>query len=173
MASPSSWRATDHLLGQGHRRIGHITADGESARLRAQAQAGRMEAADLATRTVHAGGATEENGYQAACELLASCPALTAIFASNDTMAMGALAAAKESGRRVPDDLSLIGYDNSPLAGSHLLDLTTIDDRSNHVGEEIAHFLLSRMESPDREPGEKYVTPHLVTRSSTAPPRSA
>ncbi|WP_460462997.1 LacI family DNA-binding transcriptional regulator [Arthrobacter pigmenti] len=166
--------ATDHLLGLGHRHIGHITADGEAARLRAAAYAERMEAAVLAARTVPAdGGATEENGYQATRELLSSAPELTAIFASNDTMAMGVLAAAKEFGRRIPEDLSIIGYDNSPLAGSHLLDLTTIDDHSQHVGEEIAHFLLSRMDSPDRKPQEKFVPPHLVERSSTASPGPA
>ncbi|WP_026820124.1 LacI family DNA-binding transcriptional regulator [Arthrobacter castelli] len=166
--------ATDHLLGLGHRHIGHMTADGESARLRARAYAECMDSAGLDAPMVHAGGgASEENGYRTARELLDSFPELTAVFASNDTMAMGALAAAREAGRRVPEDLSIIGYDNSPLAGSHLLDLTTVDDHSERVGDEAARFLLSRMDSPERKPREKYVTPHLVARSSTAPPRSA
>ena len=62
-------------------------------------------------------------------------PDTTAIFAANDVMALGAAAAAQERGRRIPQDLSLIGYDNSPLAHAQLLRLTTIDGQNHRVGD--------------------------------------
>ncbi len=63
-------------------------------------------------------------------ELLASHPDVTAVFAANDTMALGARAALREAGRRVPEDASLVGYDDSLLARARFLDLTTVDSRN-------------------------------------------
>jgi DNA-binding LacI/PurR family transcriptional regulator len=111
---------------------------------------------------------TESDGYQAALKLLDENPSLTAIFAANDTMALGAAGAARDKGRRIPEDLSLIGYDNSPLASANLLRLTTIDGRNAEVGAGAAKALLNRMEDPAAPVGTMLVEPDLVIRASTA-----
>lgn len=164
--------ATEHLLGLGHTEIGHLSGSGGSARYRYEGFAAAMARAGLEPRTGVGDdhGIGEIDGYQATRRLLAEQPATTAIFAVTDTMALGAAAAARDAGRHIPEDLSLIGYDNSPLASSQLLRLTTIDPKSRQVGAVAAKSLLARMQDPDRESEESLVEPQLVTRSSTAPP---
>ena len=164
--------ATEHLLELGHRRIGHVTGAGRAARLRTEAYTETLRAADLPIRIFggHDFGTTEIDGYQLADRLLQDHPDTTAIFAANDVMALGAAAAAQERGRRVPQDLSLIGYDNSPLAHAQLLRLTTVDDRSRQVGIAAARHLLSRLDESTAEPTVTLIAPELVVRSSTARP---
>lgn len=101
-------------------------------------------------------------------KLLDDYPTLTAIFAANDTMALGAAGAARDGGRRIPEDLSLIGYDNSPLASANLLRLTTVDGRNEEVGAGAAKALLDRMNDPAAPVRTLLVRPELVIRASTA-----
>jgi len=164
--------ATEHLLGLGHRRIGHVTGVGRAARLRTEAYTETLRAADLPIMIFGGDrhGTTEIDGYQLADRLLHDHPDTTAIFAANDVMALGAAAAAQERGRRVPQDLSLIGYDNSPVAHAQLLRLTTVDDRSREVGIAAARHLLSRLDESTAEPTVTLIAPELVVRSSTARP---
>jgi DNA-binding LacI/PurR family transcriptional regulator len=164
--------ATEHLLGLGHTEIGLLSGGGGSARIRAEGFEAAIRGAGLSPLVLEGRdrGTGEIDGYQAAQQLLLDRPGTTAIFAANDTMALGAAAAARDAGRRIPEDLSLIGYDNSPLASSQLLRLTTIDPNSRQVGAVAAKSLLARMQDPDRESEESLVDPQLVTRSSTAPP---
>ena len=162
--------ATEHLLGLGHRLIGHLTGAGRAARLRTEAHTETLRAADLPVRIFGGGGTTEIDGYELAGRLLEDHPDTTAIFAANDLMALGAAAAAQERGRAVPQDLSLIGYDNSPLAHAQLLRLTTVDDRSRQVGIAAARHLLSRLDESAAQPSVSLIAPELVVRSSTAPP---
>lgn len=163
--------ATEHLLGLGHREIGHLTGGGGAARLRAQGFEVVMHERGLRAHIAQGHGlTTESDGYQAALKLLDENPSITAIFAANDTMAFGAAGAARDRGRNIPGDLSLIGYDNSPLASANLLRLTTIDDRSGQVGIEAAKALLARVTDPTAPPRTVLVGPELVLRESTAPP---
>ena len=113
-------------------------------------------------------GTSEEDGYAAACWLLDHHPDTTALFAANDTMALGALAAAKARGLSVPADVSIIGYDNSQLAKSRYLDLTSVDNRSDVVGVDVANTLLARIQDPALEPRRKLIEPALVVRGTTA-----
>ena len=130
-----------------------------------------MRERGLRPHTVQGHGQTmEPDGYEGGLKLLDQNPALTAIFAANDVMAMGVAAAARDRGRRIPEDLSLIGYDNSPLASANLLRLTTIDGRNAEVGAGAAQALLERMKDPDAEVQTKLVDPELVVRGSTASP---
>jgi DNA-binding LacI/PurR family transcriptional regulator len=112
----------------------------------------------------------EPDGYAGGLKLLDENPALTAIFAANDLMAMGVAAAARDRGRRIPEELSLIGYDNSPLASANLLRLTTVDGRNGEVGAGAAKALLDRMKDPRLPVQTKLVDAELVVRGSTAPP---
>jgi DNA-binding LacI/PurR family transcriptional regulator len=114
------------------------------------------------------GGTSEEDGYASACWLLDHHPDTTAIFAANDTMALGALGAIKVRGLAVPADLSVIGYDNSTLAKSRFLELTSVDNRSDLVGMDVAKALLARIHDPAVGPQRKLIEPVLIVRSTTA-----
>lgn len=163
--------ATEHLLGLGHRGIAHLSATGGAAAARAQGYADAMCSAGLEPVTVGAAtGTTEVDGYQVATRLLADRPGTTALFAANDTMALGAAAAARDADLQIPQDLSLMGYDNSALASAQLLRLTTVDGRSHEVGAEAARRLLARGERPAEATRVSLVEPRLVLRASTAPP---
>ncbi|WP_251045543.1 LacI family DNA-binding transcriptional regulator [Arthrobacter sp. ISL-5] len=161
--------ATEHLIGLGHREIGHVTGGGGAARLRTQGFEAVMREHGLRPHIAQGQGlTTEADGYQASLRLLDENPALTALFAANDAMALGAAGAARDRGRRIPEDLSLIGYDNSPLASANLLRLTTIDGRNAEVGARAAKALLNRMEDSAAPVGTLLVEPELVVRASTA-----
>jgi DNA-binding LacI/PurR family transcriptional regulator len=163
--------AAEHLIGLGHTDIGHVTGGGGAARLRAQGFEAVMREQGLRPHTVQGHGLTmEPDGYAGGLKLLDENPALTAIFAANDLMAMGVAAAARDRGRRIPEELSLIGYDNSPLASANLLRLTTVDGRNGEVGAGAAKALLDRMKDPRLPVQTKLVDAELVVRGSTAPP---
>ena len=160
--------AADHLLALGHSRIGHLSgSDGASFHRRAGYQSA-LEAAGVGVVIGETEGTSEEDGYGAACWLLDHYPGTTAIFAANDTMALGAFAAIKARGLSVPNDVSVIGYDNSPLAKSRFLDLTSIDNRSDLVGADAARRLLARIDDPTLEPERKLIEPTLVLRGTTS-----
>ncbi|MCW2131545.1 LacI family DNA-binding transcriptional regulator [Arthrobacter sp. VKM Ac-2550] len=162
--------AAEHLLELGHRRIGHLTGTGGAATHRRSGFSAACDSAGIGFRMQGEGhGTTEEDGYQAALALLADYPGATAIFAANDTMAVGALAAIKGRGLSVPHDISVIGYDNSPLAQSRYLDLTSIDGKSEEIGVLTAQALLARIDDPSRKPQRTLVQPAAVIRGTTAP----
>ena len=160
--------ATQHLLDLGHRTIGHLTGAGGVSGLRRTAYEATMADAGCAPLSVGSRGTTEDDGYVAACALLDGCPAVTGIFAANDVMVLGALAALRERRLSVPEDVSIVGYDNSPLAASRYLALTTIDDRSVDVGVHAARAILARHRDPDRKPSRVLLSPTLVRRASTS-----
>lgn len=161
--------AAGHLLELGHTRIGHVSGSDGAAAHRREGFRERLVEAGLEVRIAgEAGGTSEEDGYASACWLLDHHPDTTAVFAANDTMAVGALAAAKARGRSVPKNLSVIGYDNSPLAKSRYLDITTVDNRSDVVGADCARTLLARIQDPALPPGRKLIDPALVVRGTTA-----
>jgi DNA-binding LacI/PurR family transcriptional regulator len=165
--------ATQHLIRLGHRTIGHLTGAGGVSRLRRTSYEATMADAGLSPMVAGSGGTTEEDGYVAAGALLETCPDLTGIFAANDVMLLGALAALRERRLSVPDDVSVVGYDNSPLAASRFLALTTVDQRSADVGVHAARAILARHRDPDREPSRVLLSPTLVRRASTSTPRAA
>lgn len=164
--------AADHLIGLGHRAVGHLTGSGGSAIHRRVGYVQQMAAAGLTARiTGERGGTTEEDGYRAAVELLDIHPDTTAIFAANDSMALGALAAVRAIGRSVPGDLALVGYDNSALAQSRYLQLTSVDGRNDTIGTTVARALLARIDDPSRPPTRTLLEPALIVRGTTGPPR--
>ncbi|QDG60951.1 MULTISPECIES: LacI family DNA-binding transcriptional regulator [unclassified Pseudarthrobacter] len=161
--------AADHLLGLGHTKIGHLSGVGGAAAHRRAGFARRLKEAGVHLHIAgESGGTSEEDGYASACWILDHHPDTTAIFAANDTMALGALAAFRERGLLVPGDISLIGYDNSTLAKSRYLDITTVDNRSDMVGVGVARVLLARLEDPSLRPSRTLIDPELVLRSTTA-----
>lgn len=159
----------EYLLGLGHHRIGHLSGEAGPAGHRQTGYRQAMAGAGLPALVVGEGGTTEEDGYQAAATLLDHHPDVTALVAANDLMAIGALAAAHERGRTIPTDLSIVGYDDSPVARYRVLDLTTVDDRSVAVGEAAAQALLRRITDPARPASRSLIAPELVVRGTTGP----
>lgn len=165
--------ATEHLIGLGHRRIAHLAGDDSAAvaRIRRQAYVDTMQRHGLGAEiAIAVCDLTEDGGRAVAAELLGADPGPTAVFAVNDMACVGALGAAVERGLSVPRDFSLVGYDNTRLAGLRHLDLTSIDIASPDVGRRAAELLLQRIDDPQRAATVRLVTPSLVVRGSTAAP---
>ncbi len=160
--------ALNHLYDLGHRRIGHVTGTGGSARGRLKAYRGWMGEHSLEAAVAGDDNDTnEEGGYLGTRALLQTWPDLTAVFAANDTMALGARAALREVGREVPGDMALVGFDNSLLAQSRFLDLTTVEVHGHQVGEEAGRMLLDRLRGGAGAARRTVVAPDLVVRSSS------
>jgi LacI family transcriptional regulator len=112
---------------------------------------------------------TEHGGYEAAVEALARPTPPTAIFAGTDIAALGALRAAEERGLRVPDDLTVTGYDNVYAATIPRVSLTTVDQSAHLNGSMSARLLLERI-SGRTQPVHYVIAPRLVVRGTSAPP---
>lgn len=166
-------QAIEHLISLGHRRIGHIAGGGGASMLRIAGYQDAMKAAGLEERIVSVSELTTEGtGYQCTRLLLNEVPEITAILAGNDSMAMGAMAAGREAGLSIPEDLSIIGYDNSPLSDTHLLRLTTVDSRNHELGMHVAQQVISRLADPEREAQRVLLEPSLIERNTCAPVRN-
>lgn len=164
--------AAEHLLALGHRHLGHLTASGGAALERRRSFVDTIEShGATVTTTEHQGAADEQAGFDGAMSLLEAHPEITAIFAANDLMAVGALGAARLRGTMVPRDLSILGYDNTALARTRLVDLTTIDDNSFAVGVEAGRLLLARMGDDTAAPERRTLQPELIVRGTTGPTR--
>jgi DNA-binding LacI/PurR family transcriptional regulator len=164
--------AVEHLAGLGHRRIAHVDGgQGAGAAERRSGYAGTMRRLGLESEVLVArGDFTEEGGYEGGSRLLRADRPPTAIFASNDMAAIGVLEAADEAGLLVPRDLSLVGYDNNALAALRHIALTTVHQPRREIGEMAMRALLRRVERPGSRARRAVLQPHLVVRSTTAPP---
>ena len=166
--------ATDHLLGLGHRRIAIIT--GPSGWFATEERVNGYQAALInagippAPELVVPGNFEIEGGRAAAHTLLALPEPPTAIFASNDNMAVGALQAARERSLRVPEDLSVVGFDDADISRIVSPALTTVRQPLAEMGR-MAVSLLTRLIDKQRvETLRVELATRLVLRDSTAPP---
>lgn len=165
--------AVRHLADLGHRRIDHLAGgDNPASRHREEGYRTAMRAAGLGRHIrVHAGGLTDSTGYAAATDALADRDAPTALFVANDIAAIGAIAAVQDSGRSVPTDVSVVGYDGITLGALRTFSLTTVAQPLTAMGALAAQRLLSRIDHPASRARHTSVTSELVVRGSTAPPR--
>jgi DNA-binding LacI/PurR family transcriptional regulator len=163
-----------HCVSLGHRRIAHIDGGaGAGAEERRRGYEEAMRKLRLQKETVVGRGAfTEAGGHQGARELLDRRPRPTAIFAANDLAAIGALNAIEERGLRVPQDISLVGYDNTSLAAMRHLSLTTVHQPRQAIGEMAMDLLIERIRDGRVKPRRIVLAPTLVVRSTTGPPPS-
>lgn len=172
--------AVRHLAGLGHRRIACVSGPGASAGERERGYSDEMRTLGFEPNVVRAAETSEAAARAVAGELWAGSrtaerptaganDAPTAVFAVNDPMAVGVIGAARAAGRAFPEELSVVGYDDSPLAAYALLSLTTVSGDSRHVGEQAGRTLVSMIEGAERPASMRFV-PRLVERASTVPP---
>lgn len=164
--------ATRHLLDLGHRRIAHITGPLSSPmsvhRLEGFQDA-MGEAYDPALRIE--GAFTVQSGEQAMQTLLALSPRPTAVFAANDEMAIGAVAATKAAGLRVPHDISVIGFDDQRIATLYDPPLTTVHIPTAEIGYR-SMLMLERVLGDSLTERDIVLPTRIVVRATTAPPPS-
>jgi LacI family transcriptional regulator len=166
--------ATARLVSAGHRRIAHITGEGwmdvSKDRLRGYRDA--LATADIPfdPELVREGNWQLSSGYTATKELMALERPPTAIFCGNDRMAIGCYEALKELGKRIPDDVSVIGFDDDEIAGHLMPKLTTLRFPRHLMGNWAAEYALA----PERERMDAYRVVKLecefIERESVAPP---
>ncbi|MFG2572324.1 substrate-binding domain-containing protein [Streptomyces sp. NPDC048481] len=152
-------KATRHLLSLGHPTVRHLAgpAGWSSADRRARSWHDTLKAAGAEIHAPLFGDWSADSGYDLG-RALAEDPAVTAVFASNDQMALGLLRALHEAGRRVPEDVSVVGYDDIPEAAHFLPPLTTVRTAFTDIGTIALRTLLDRMDTA-RHPAAPSRTP--------------
>lgn len=162
--------AVRHLHDLGHRRIAHVTGGREaSASARVRGYERTMRSLDLEQHIRVLPGTFREEAGLAAAEHLLGADLPTAVFAANDLIAVGLLSGFDKAGVRVPEDVSVIGYDNTSLASTRHIDLTTIDQPRRAMGELAIDTLLERVHGRRSRGVVHRTAPTLVVRSSTGP----
>lgn len=165
--------ATEHLLGLGHETVWHVSGP-ESWLEVGGRTAGWRETLEAAGRFVPPalqGDWSPASGYQNGL-ILGRIPDVTAVFVSSDEMAFGVIRALHELGKRVPDDVSVVGVDDIPLAEYCSPSLTTVAQSFSMIGARAVERLITAIEEPDTVPDTEVIAPSLVVRASTAAPAS-
>jgi DNA-binding LacI/PurR family transcriptional regulator len=163
--------AVQHLIGLGHREILHLAGplDWLDAKGRERGWRAEMQAAGLRERPIVVGDWTSDAGYELGRSFDA-VPDFTAVFAGNDQMALGLVHGLSERGIRVPEDVSVIGFDDLPDARHFLPPLTTVRQDFHALGGRSVEALLAVLEGRDM-PRRSLIAPELVVRQSSARPR--
>ncbi len=165
--------AINHLVAQGHTRIGLIgwtKTSPPSINERFIGYERALAAHNIPTRYVEESGLNREEGYRAATQLLQRAPEVTAIFACNDLTAIGAIHATRDMGLTVPDDLSIIGFDNIDMAKEVTPALTTIHVYKTWLGILGVRQLIARALNPEQPKTITTLMTNLVARESTGRP---
>lgn len=164
--------ATRHLLDLGHRTVRHLAgpSDWLEAGARRKAWEDTLRAAGREVPPVVFGDWSPRSGYEFG-KRLADDPSVTAVFTANDQMAVGLIRALHEAGRRIPDDVSIVGFDDVPESAYLSPPLTTVGQDFGQVGRHALRLLLERIGGAPVEEGRRItVEPELIVRQSTGRP---
>ena len=169
----------DHVLRLGHRRIGFISVEQNknfavNERVAGMGEALEQHGLDIDMLPCVESDFSTAGGARAVAELMHSHPDLTAIICLNDRMAMGAVQQLHHTGYRVPDDLTVTGYDNLAVTGIYTPPLTTVDQKATVLGQMAVNILMGVL--ADKVPAHieqspVVLSPELVVRASSAAPR--
>ena len=162
--------ATQYLLELGHTTVHHVSgpSNGLDARERVDGWRAALRAAGADEPEVLAGDWSARSGYETG-KKLARMADVTAVFCANDAIALGLIRALNEAGRRVPEDVSVVGFDDMPEAGYFLPPLTTLRQDFAEVGRRALGSLVDRISGGSAGLHVR-VPPELVVRASAAPP---
>jgi LacI family transcriptional regulator len=160
--------ATQHLIDLGHRQIAEISGpllnyDGYDRHAGWQAT---LKEHDIPVGPSEEGDFTIEGGHQAMHRLLDNGAEFTAVFVGNDSMAIGAWAALRERGLRVPDDISIVGFDDIPVSSHLVPGLTTIRQDFGLIGQLAIEYIIGLIEDPKTPVYQRVLLPKLITRGS-------
>jgi DNA-binding LacI/PurR family transcriptional regulator len=160
--------ATDHLLSAGHDTVFHIAGppEWEEARGRIAGWQAALRAAGANVTPPLTGDWSARSGYEAG-QLLAQVPAAQAIFVANDHMALGVLRALYERGRRVPEDVSVVGFDDTPESAYFIPPLTTVSQDFSRVGRATVQLLVEQIDTGARRQDRVVIEPKLICRQSS------
>lgn len=159
----------DHLVSLGHTDIVHVDGgDGGGAELRRAGFVAAIERHGLEPRVI-GGDYSEQAGVDAIELLLAARAMPTAIFAANDVMAVTALDRLQDADLRVPEDVNVVGYDNTSMAALRHISLTTVNQPRVDMGRRAAERVIERLEDRRLEPLTHVVEPELIVRSTSGP----
>jgi DNA-binding LacI/PurR family transcriptional regulator len=165
-------QVVQHLILRGHRRIAYISAPMDlmfaSHRLAGYKEALAANSIPFDQSLVAEGELTERSGHAAAMRFLSDNPRPSAIVASNDLMALGAISAARKLGLTVGRDLAVTGFDDVPLAAHAHPPLTTVRQPIYEIGRRICDMLIRLLESKPLEQRQALLEPELVIRASSA-----
>lgn len=161
------WLATEHLIGLGHEKIAHIMGpeDWLDAQARRRGWEAALAASGLEPGPLLVGDWSAESGYRAGKQLLET-GGCSAIFAGNDQMSLGVLRAAHESGLLLPDQLSVVGFDDSPESGFYFPPLTTVRQDFAELGRRCVAMILDGI-SGGTPLFSARIEPQLVVRASS------
>jgi DNA-binding LacI/PurR family transcriptional regulator len=160
--------AADHLVSRGRGRVGTLTGplDVPAGQDRLTGFREAMARHGNPCPAIAEGDFTQAGGERAMARLLAEHPGVDGVFAANDLMAAGALHVLREQGRRVPEDVAVVGFDDSSAALSARPALTTVRQPVEAMAGEMARLLLERIERPELPPASVIFEPTLVIRQS-------
>ena len=165
-----AYLAVQHLIEQGHRRIGTIigkrTVTTAVERLRGYTDALNEAGITVDERLIRDGGYEEEGAY-AATRAILSGDAPTALFVANEPMTVGALRAIREHGLRIPDDIAIVGYDETPWSAQVNPPLTTVAQPTYALGREAVRLLMRRINEPDAPSVTVTLPTELIIRESS------
>lgn len=167
--------ATTHLIELGHHQIAaiHGPLTWNDARLRHEAHERVLSEAGLEPGPSIESDWTSLGGYRALHEIMESNRDFTGLVVGNDQMALGAIRGLTERGISVPQDLSIVGFDDVPEAAFFNPPLTTIRQDFEALGQQSAEYLIALMEDPETRISQEFLGPTLVVRSSTQPFRTS
>jgi len=176
----ANWEGTmaamEHLVSLGHRRIGFISGLPHplcnAERLRGYRDGLLKAGLEWEARLVKSGDQTRQAGSACIREWLAAGDLPTAIFAGNDEMAMGAIDALMAAGLKIPEEVSIVGFDDVPMAGQIHPGLTTVHQPLQEIGQRAVELLLAQIQDPSSVPLVELPTQFIV-RGSTGPARQA
>jgi LacI family transcriptional regulator len=170
-----AYNATEYLIKLGHKRIGFITGSMDLGaaidRLDGYQAALKANHLPVDAKLINNGSFHQTDGYAGARALLDLVEPPTAIFASNDLMAMGAMDAVRSRGLSVPEDISILGFDDIPQAELVRPSLTTVRQPLKQMGGLAAQMLIDKLKSPETELGRIELPTELIVRASTASPK--
>lgn len=170
-----AYNATEYLIKQGHTRIGFITGSMDLGaaldRLEGYKSALQVHHIPEDSQLIYEGTFFQPDGYAGGSALLDLKDPPTAIFACNDVMAMGAMDAIRERALRIPEDVSIVGFDDIPQSAMVRPALTTVRQPLEQMGRLATQMLIDQLKNPEKEIGRIELPTELIVRDSTLSPK--